>query len=65
MLAELFEWVMNLDPEFAFLLALPFAVALAGFLAEAVRSPRAKPRISGEKHAARAPRHTQTHVWGR
>jgi hypothetical protein len=35
MFAELIEWAMNLDREFAFLLLLPFAVALAGFAAEA------------------------------
>ena len=50
MFAELFEWVMNLDREFAFLLALPFVVAAAGFMAESVRghgrleNPRPEPR---------------------
>jgi hypothetical protein len=46
MFAELIEWVMSLDREFAFLLALPFVVAIAGFIAEAVRTrePRASTR---------------------
>lgn len=34
---ELIEWLMALDRPFAFLLALPFVVALAGLVAEFVR----------------------------
>ena len=63
MFAELIEWVMNLDREFAFLLALPFAVAAAGFLAERMRShdrrekPRPEPRDVRVGHIGRAPIH--------
>ena len=39
---ELFDWLAALDPVFAFLLALPFAVAAAGLCAEAVRRRRAR-----------------------
>lgn len=59
MFAELIEWVMGLDPEFAFLLALPFAVAIAGFLAEGGRArehrtrERSQPRASGVAHIGR------------
>jgi hypothetical protein len=63
MLGELVEWVLNLDPAFAFLLALPFVVALAGFLSEAARKrePRREPRrqpdtLRGGHNA---------HVWSR
>ena len=65
MLAELIEWVMNLDPEFAFLLALPFAVALAGFLSEAVRRPSARPENGRQQQPLRAPHHTHSHVLSR
>lgn len=34
---ELMQWLMTLDRPFAFLLALPFVVALAGLAAEIVR----------------------------
>jgi hypothetical protein len=56
MFAELIEWVVNLDPVFAFLLATPFVVALAGFLAEWTRSekrsekPRTEPREMHVRH---------------
>lgn len=39
---ELVQWVMALDRPFAFLLALPFVVALAGLTAELVRQRRVK-----------------------
>ena len=69
MFAELIEWAMNLDREFAFLLSLPFAVALAGFVAEAVgaaleRARRHRPqrpvtaphdRRMESRHVARCP----------
>jgi hypothetical protein len=56
MFAELIEWVMSLDPEFAFLLALPFAVALAGFVAEAFRTGRQR------THAPRARDNDVVHI---
>jgi hypothetical protein len=36
------EWLASLDPPFAFLLALPFVVALAGLLTEHLRQRRAR-----------------------
>ena len=55
MFTELIEWAMNLDREFAFLLLLPFAVALAGLFAELANrrtpqtntAPRTQPQSSG------------------
>lgn len=41
-MSELFDWLAALDPVFAFLLALPFAVAAAAFAAEALRRSRAR-----------------------
>ena len=49
MFAELIEWVMNLDREFAFLLALPFAVAAAGFVAERVRGHDRREKLRPEQ----------------
>jgi hypothetical protein len=63
MFAELIEWVMNLDREFAFLLALPFVVAVAGILAERMRAHdrREKSRPASRDvrvgHIGRAPIH--------
>ena len=37
---ELARWLMELDRPFAFLLAVPFIVALAGLVAEFVRQRR-------------------------
>ena len=37
---DLIQWLMALDRPFAFLLALPFMVALAGLAAEFVRQRR-------------------------
>ena len=37
MFAELVDWILSLDRQFAFLLSLPFLVAFAGLLSEAVR----------------------------
>jgi hypothetical protein len=60
MFAELMDWLVNLDPVFAFLLATPFVVALAGFLAEWMRSekrsekPRTEPRDVHVSHIGRA-----------
>jgi hypothetical protein len=61
MFAELIEWAMNLDREFAFLLLLPFAVAAAGFLAEVVGrtktreapQPASSPRASARRLESR------------
>jgi hypothetical protein len=62
MFGELIEWLANLDPVFAFLLALPFAVALAGLLSEAVRRPRSAPEPRGRDSSATPVAH-QRHVW--
>jgi hypothetical protein len=44
---ELVQWLKELDRPFAFLLALPFMVALAGLVAELVRRRRVRlPRRS-------------------
>ena len=51
MLGELFDWLVNLDAEFAFLLALPFVVAAAGFLSEVVRSRAARRHSPGHESA--------------
>jgi hypothetical protein len=42
----LYDWLAALDPEFAFLLALPFLVAAAAFIGDAIRAVarRAPPR---------------------
>lgn len=47
---ELIEWLVALDRPFAFLLALPFVVALAGLAAEIVRQRggRLPKRSNGE-----------------
>jgi hypothetical protein len=37
-LASVIDWWAGVSPEFAFLLALPFAVAALGLLSEAVRT---------------------------
>jgi hypothetical protein len=42
-LDELVHWLIALDRPFAFLLALPFIVALAGLAAEFVRQRRLRP----------------------
>ena len=39
---ESVQWITTLEPAFAFLLALPFMVALAGLLSEHVRQRRLK-----------------------
>lgn len=41
-LDELVQWLMALDRQFAFLLALPFVIALAALAAELVRQRRSK-----------------------
>jgi hypothetical protein len=51
-LDELHQWFVALDRPFAFLLALPFIIALAAFGAELVRQRRARlpsqqPRVNG------------------
>lgn len=47
--ASLIRWIQSLDAGFAFLLALPFAVAVAGLLAEAVH----RARLRGETRDTR------------
>lgn len=42
MIEELGQWIIGLDRPFAFLLALPFMVALAGLVAEFVRQRRVR-----------------------
>ncbi len=42
MFPELVEWILGLDRQFAFLLSLPFLVAFAGLLSEAVRQRRSR-----------------------
>ena len=42
MIEELGQWIISLNRPFAFLLALPFMVALAGLIAEFVRQRRAR-----------------------
>jgi hypothetical protein len=53
-MSELFDWLATLDPTFAFLLALPFAVVAAAFCAEAVRRARgrATTRVKENRHYA-------------
>ena len=57
MLGELIEWIQNLDPSFAFLLALPFLVAIAGLIAHVVETRRTdhKPATQGRSSIAHRP----------
>jgi hypothetical protein len=41
-IGELIQWLLSLDPSFAFLLALPFVVGFVGLLSEYLRHRRAK-----------------------
>jgi hypothetical protein len=44
---ELWDWLVALPPDFAFLLSLPFLVALTGLLADLARRPRrTRPRAT-------------------
>jgi hypothetical protein len=63
MFAELIEWAMNLDREFAFLLLLPFAVALAGLFAELAN--RRSPQTNTARRAHSASSGRMTGVWSR
>ena len=47
MFGELVEWVVNLDRHFAFLLSLPFVVALAGLVSHALTEGRRERREEG------------------
>jgi hypothetical protein len=47
---ELIQWLLALDPPFAFLLAMPFLVGFAGLLAECLRQHRA--RVISNHHKA-------------
>jgi hypothetical protein len=46
---ELAQWLISLDPSFAFLLALPFLVGFAGLLSEYLRQCRTR---SSSGHSA-------------
>jgi hypothetical protein len=50
MIDEFAQWITSLDRSFAFLLALPFMIALAGLVAEFARQRRMKlpPRSNGQ-----------------
>jgi hypothetical protein len=54
MFPELVEWILGLDRQFAFLLSLPFVVAFAGLLSEAVRQRRLR-RDSRHARSATTP----------
>ena len=43
---ELWHWLLMLPPDFAFLLSLPFLVAVTAMLARLARSPRSHGRDS-------------------
>ncbi len=60
-LTELAAWLGDLEPAFAFLLALPFAVAAAGLAAEAYARGVAATQSSAERREARPriPRHAR------
>lgn len=51
MITEMIDWLRALDPAFAFLLALPFMVAVAGIAGEIVRGSlsRRKARLHQER----------------
>jgi hypothetical protein len=63
MFPELIEWAVNLEREFVFLLLLPFAVAFAGFLAEARGRRTADNDASASKRNERSGR--MTGAWSR
>ncbi len=55
---DVLMWLEALPADFAFLLAIPFAVALAGWLADRPARPRRKPRpAAGPKPRARPTLH--------
>jgi hypothetical protein len=60
-LAELWTWLANLDAPFAFLLALPFAVAAVGVAALMIERRRraAAPRPSSQLQRSGRPVHVQ------
>ena len=63
MFGELVEWVLNLEPGFAFLLALPFMVAVAGLLSEALRNRRTQGTSRSGADVQTTPH--DRHVWSR
>jgi hypothetical protein len=50
MLKDLWDWLASLPPDFAFLLALPIVVAIAGLASEQWRS-RARRKRAGKRGA--------------
>jgi hypothetical protein len=52
LLSELLAWLRALDPAFAFLLALPFAVAAVGLAVELRRRPARRARRAPRSSAA-------------
>lgn len=62
-MTELIEWLRALDPVFAFLLALPFAVAAAGLAAEFVRRSRRRRAVPPKQESSRyvRPRNAASH----
>ncbi|HRE15361.1 MAG TPA: hypothetical protein PLD37_14285, partial [Usitatibacteraceae bacterium] len=55
LIQELVQWLQALPGDFAFLLALPFAVGAAGLWAEWRRERKAQPRPSRARGGAPAP----------
>jgi hypothetical protein len=56
MINELLDWLADLEPGFAFLLALPFLVAAAGLLGDAVRKWRSRTRAQQSQRQVAAMR---------
>lgn len=56
---ELYEWLISLPPDFAFLLALPFVIAAVAVAWDAIRRPK--------ERRERKPKHNQAahRRWGR
>jgi hypothetical protein len=54
---EILEWLAGLDPEFAFLLALPFAIGALGLLAGRLQAPRGRDATAPERSDAQRREH--------
>lgn len=61
LIADIGAWLTALDPAFAFLLALPFAVAAAGLIAlrSEQRAPRRERGRAARPAASRRPAHVR------